>query len=176
MPVKDQATQSKLSIFVYMKTTIRKGVKKDLPAVLSLIKELADYENALEEVTITLDDLERDGFKTQPWYWFLVAENDTEIIGLSFYWIRYSTWKGKFLFLEDFVIKKEYRRDGIGSKLFEATIQICKELRLNGMIWQVLDWNTPAINFYNKYNANISSAWLNGRLTKKQIEEISTNS
>jgi GNAT superfamily N-acetyltransferase len=155
-----------------MKLTIRQGGKKDLPAILSLIKELANYENALEEVTITLEDLEKDGFENHPWYRFLVAEKDNQIIGLSFYWIRYSTWKGKFLFLEDFVIKKEYRRHGIGSQLFEKTINVCKELKLNGMIWQVLDWNTPAIDFYKKYNANISSTWLNGKLTKKQINEI----
>ena len=155
-----------------MKTTIRKGEKKDLPAVLSLIKELAEYENAIEEVTITLEDLEKDGFENHNWYSFLVAENNNEIIGLSFYWIRYSTWKGKFLFLEDFIIKEQYRRHGIGSRLFEETIKICKELSLNGMVWQVLDWNTTAINFYQKYNANISNSWLNGRLTKKQIDSI----
>ena len=74
------------------------------------------------------------------------------------------------------MIKEEYRRQGIGSKLFEETIKICQKLKLNGMIWQVLDWNTPAIDFYKKYNANISSAWLNGELTKKQIEEINSNS
>ena len=155
-----------------MKTIIRKGIKKDLPSVLKLIKELADYENALDQVTITLDDLEQDGFGFQAWYWFLVAEKDDEIIGLSFYWIRYSTWKGKFLFLEDFVIKEEYRRHGIGSRLFEETIKICKQLNLNGMIWQVLDWNSPAIDFYKKFDAEISKDWLNGKLTKKQIENI----
>ena len=155
-----------------MKTIIRKGIEKDLPSVLKLIKDLADYENALDQVTITLDDLEQDGFGAHPWYWFLVAEKNDEIIGLSFYWIRYSTWKGKFLFLEDFVIKEEYRRHGIGSKLFEETIKICKQLNLNGMIWQVLDWNNPAINFYKKFDAEISNDWLNGKLTKKQIENI----
>ena len=155
-----------------MKTTIRKGEKKDLPDVLRLIKELADYENAIEEVSITLNDLEKDGFGEHPWYWFLVAENNNEIIGLSFYWIRYSTWKGKFLFLEDFVIKEEYRREGIGAKLFEETIRTCQRLNLNGMTWQVLEWNTPAIDFYEKYNAEISSAWLNGKLTKQQIDTI----
>ncbi len=76
-----------------MKTTIRKGVKEDLPSVLELIKELANYEKSLEEVTITLDDLENDGFGDRPWFWFLVAEDNNKIIGLSFYWIRYSTWK-----------------------------------------------------------------------------------
>jgi len=158
-----------------MKINIRQGKKTDLPAVLNLIKELADYENAIEEVTITLEDLEKDGFGSRPFYWFLVAENNNQIVGLSFYWIRYSTWKGKFLFLEDFVIKQQYRRSGIGSKLFEKTIKICQDLELNGMCWQVLDWNTPAIDFYKKYNAEISSAWLNGKLTKKQIEEICSN-
>ena len=155
-----------------MKITIREGIKEDLPAVLRLIKELADFENARDQVTITLEDLEKDGFEGSPWYWFLVAEKDNEIVGLSFYWIRYSTWKGKFLFLEDFIIKDKYRRQGIGSKLFEATIKICQKLELNGMIWQVLDWNTPAIDFYKKYDAEISTDWLNGKLTKKQIEKI----
>ena len=155
-----------------MKTSIRQGGKKDLQSVLSLIKELADYENAGNEVTITLEDLEKDGFENHPCYWFLVAENNDEIIGISFYWIRYSTWKGKFLFLEDFIIKSGYRRNGIGSKLFEETIKICQELKLNGMNWQVLDWNTQAIDFYKKYNANISTSWLNGKLTKKQINKI----
>jgi len=163
---------SGFSYFSIMNTIIRKGIKKDLPSVLKLIKELADYENASDQVTITLDDLEQDGFGTHPWYWFLVAEKDDEIIGLSFYWIRYSTWKGKFLFLEDFVIKEEYRRCGIGSKLFEETIKICKQLNLNGMIWQVLDWNSPAIDFYKKFDAEISKDWLNGKLTKQQIENI----
>ena len=158
-----------------MKTIIRKGVKNDLPAIFILIKELAEYEGAINEVTITLENLEQDGFRDHPWYWFLVAESNNEIIGLSFYWIRYSTWKGKFLFLEDFVIKEEYRRHGIGSKLFEKTIKICKDLKMNGMTWQVLDWNTQAIDFYKKYNANISSSWLNGKLTKKQIDSIFSN-
>ena len=157
-----------------MKITIREGIKEDLPAVLRLIKELANYEKSIDEVTITLEDLEKDGFEGSPWYWFLVAEKENEIVGLSFYWIRYSTWKGKFLFLEDFVIKEEYKRQGIGSKLFEETIKICKDQKLNGMTWQVLDWNTPAIDFYEKYDAKISTDWLNGKLTKKQIEKMNT--
>ena len=157
-----------------MKLTIREGIKTDLPAVLKLIQELAEYEKALDEVTISLEDLENDGFGERPWYWFLVAEKNNEIIGISFYWIRYSTWKGKFLYLEDFVVKKEYRGSGIGGKLFEETINVCHNLKLNGMVWQVLDWNTPAVNFYKKYNADISTEWLNGKLTKNQIDEINT--
>ncbi|MAW31671.1 MAG: GNAT family N-acetyltransferase [Flavobacteriales bacterium] len=157
-----------------MNFNIREGLKADLPQVLELIKELADYENAIEEVQITVEELEEDGFGKHPLYYFLVAEEKNQIIGLSFYHIRYSTWKGKFLFLEDFVIKKEYRKLGIGSKLFEATIKICYEKNMKGMFWQVLDWNTPAINFYKKYNAEISSSWLNGKLNYLDINNIYT--
>ena len=158
-----------------MKIIIRDGNKKDLPYILKLIKELARYENAEHEVIITLKDLENDGFGKFKNYKFLVAEYQKEIIGMPFYWIRYSTWKGKFLFLEDFVVKESYRRQGVGSKLFEATIKKSKEINTNGMFWQVLDWNTPAINFYKKYKADISNKWLNGRLSKEQIEEIIKN-
>lgn len=158
-----------------MNVTIRKGVKDDLPEVLKLIKELAEYEKALDSVTITLEELEKDGFGDHPWYWFLVAEDNNTIIGISFYFIRYSTWKGKFLYLEDFVINKVNRQKGIGSLLFEATIQICKDENLNGMTWQVLDWNSPAIQFYKKYNAEISTEWLNGKLTKYQIHQITAH-
>lgn len=157
-----------------MDIVIRKGLKKDLPDVLKLIKELAIYENAEKEVNISLKDLENDGFGKHPYFWFLIAEKNKKVIGLSFYFIRYSTWKGKFLFLEDFVIKKEYRKKGIGSLLFKETIKVCDKLNCNGMCWQVLDWNEPAINFYKKYNANISSAWLNGKLNKKQIQELNS--
>ena len=93
--------------FSLMKFEIREGIKTDLPAVLKLIQELAEYEKALDQVTISLEDLENDGFGERPWYWFLVAEKNHKVIGISFYFIRYSTWKGKFLYLEDFVVKKE---------------------------------------------------------------------
>ena len=110
---------------------IRKGAKEDLTYVLELIKDLAEYENSLEQVSITIEDLKNDGFGVHPYYWFIVAEKENEIIGLSFYWIRYSTWKGKILFLEDFIVKKEYRRQGVGTLLFEQTVKVCKELNLN---------------------------------------------
>ena len=116
--------------------------------------------------------LEKDGFDGNPYYYLLIAEIDNQIIGVCFYFIRYSTWKGKVLFLEDFVVKEEYRRKGIGGMLFEETIRISKKENLDGLHWQVLDWNTPALNFYNKYEATISSAWLNGRLNKEQIKNI----
>lgn len=155
-----------------MDILLRKGVKQDLPQVLALIKELAEYENALDQVKVTLDQLEKDGFEDHPYYYLLVAEHENQIIGVCFYFIRYSTWKGKVLFLEDFVVKEEYRRKGIGGMLFEETIRIANKENMDGLHWQVLDWNTPALNFYKKYDASISSTWLNGRLDKKQISQL----
>jgi len=155
-----------------MDVEIRKGLKKDLPDILALIKELADYEKSLDKVDVTLEQLEQDGFNDNPNYYFLVAVYKNEIIGMSFYWIRYSTWKGKVLFLEDFVVKEAFRRKWVGAKLFEQTIRIAKDENMDGMFWQVLDWNTPAINFYKKYNATISSSWLNGRLERYQLDCI----
>ena len=155
-----------------MDVKIRKGVKSDLPAVLDLIKELADFERALNEVTVSLEDLEHDGFGNHPYYWFIVAVKEGEIIGLSFYFIRYSTWKGRFLFLEDFVVKESFRNKGIGALLFEETIRIAKELDVKGMTWQVLDWNKNAIRFYEKYNSDISAEWYNGKLTYEQLKQF----
>jgi GNAT superfamily N-acetyltransferase len=158
-----------------MSITIRKGIKKDLPDILMLIRDLAEYENSLDQVTVTLDQLEDDGFGSNPSYYFIVAVTDKVIIGMSFYWIRYSTWKGKFLFLEDFVVKESFRRNGVGSLLFREIINIANNENMNGMCWQVLDWNTSAINFYKKYNADISSAWLNGKLDKFQLQNLNLN-
>jgi len=147
-----------------MNYNIRKATKIDLPEVLSLVKELAFYENAPEEVTITLKELENDGFSEHPLYWILLAENEAGIMGMSFYYIRYSTWKGKTLYLEDLVVKEEFRRMKIGEALFEATISAAKEMNAKLMTWQVLDWNEPAINFYKKFNAELDPEWINGKI------------
>tara|TARA_B100000780_G_C20791706_1_gene314398 strand:- start:70 stop:543 length:474 start_codon:yes stop_codon:yes gene_type:complete len=153
-----------------MKIQIRKGVQTDLPQVLDLIKELAIYENAIDEVTIKLEDLERDGFGSEKLFHFLVAINEKELVGIAFYYTRYSTWKGKILYLEDFVVKEKDRGKGIGTLLFEEIVRVCKNKEYNGMAWQVLDWNEPAINFYKKYKASLSSSWLNCKLSKNQIQ------
>jgi GNAT superfamily N-acetyltransferase len=155
-----------------MKIQIRKGVQTDLPQVLDLIKELAIYEDALDEVTIKLEDLERDGFGSERLFHFLVAVNEKELVGIAFYYTRYSTWKGKILYLEDFVVKEKDRGNGIGTLLFEETLRVCKNKEYNGMAWQVLDWNEPAINFYKKYKASLSSSWLNCKLSKNQIKSL----
>ena len=158
-----------------MEVKIRKGQKADLPSVLALIKELAEFEKALDEVSVTLEELEEDGFGQHPYYWFIVAEHKGEIIGLSFYFIRYSTWKGRFLFLEDFVVKEDFRGQGVGAQLFEKTIRIAQRLEVKGMVWQVLDWNEDAIRFYKKYEASIHTEWLNGKLSKEQLNAFELN-
>ena len=158
-----------------MEFKIRKGQKADLTSVLALIKELAEFENAPNEVSVTLEELEEDGFGQHPYYWFIVAEHKEEIIGLSFYFIRYSTWKGRFLFLEDFVVKEDFRGQGVGAQLFEETIRIAQRLEVKGMVWQVLDWNEDAIRFYKKYEASIHNEWLNGKLSKEQLNAFELN-
>ena len=158
-----------------MEVKIRKGQKADLPSVLALIKELAEFEKAPDEVSVTLEDLEEDGFGQHPYFWFIVAEYKKEIIGLSFYFIRYSTWKGRFLFLEDFVVQENFRGQGVGAQLFEETIRIAQRLDVKGMVWQVLDWNEDAIRFYKKYSASIHTEWLNGKLSKEQLNAFELN-
>ena len=148
----------------YLKINTRKAEKSDLPAVIDLIKELASYEKASHEVKITLEELEQDGFGNHPLYWIILAEINQNIVGMSFYYIRYSTWTGKNIYLEDIVVKEEYRGKGIGKLLFEETIKEAKRLKVRQMIWQVLDWNEPAINFYKKFNAELDDEWINGKL------------
>ncbi len=155
-----------------MKINIRNGKKSDLPSILNLIKELAEYEKSLDKVLITIKDLENDGFGKNPLYWTIIAEVNKEIIGMAFYYIRYSTWSGKSLYLEDFIVKKQFRRKGVGGLLFEECLRVTKKINANGMVWQVLNWNTPAINFYKKYNAELKSNWMNGKLYIDQINEL----
>ncbi|WP_258101364.1 GNAT family N-acetyltransferase [Marinoscillum pacificum] len=140
---------------------IRKGTIEDLPRALELIKELALYEKAPNEVTNTLEMMEKDGFGENPVYGFIVAEENDTIHGMSMYYWRYSTWKGKRIYLEDLIVTESKRGSGIGKLLFEETIEIGKKEGATGMMWQVLDWNEPAINFYKKYGANIEDEWLN---------------
>jgi GNAT superfamily N-acetyltransferase len=150
-------------------TTIRSGQKQDLPKVLELIKELAEFEKAAHEVFNTVGQLEKDGFGPTPIYGFFVAENDKGIVGLSLFYWRYSTWKGKRLWLEDIIVTQSERGSGIGKKLFDRTLQHTLDEKCSGMMWQVLDWNEPAINFYKKYGSKISAEWHNCTLEADQI-------
>ncbi len=151
---------------------IRRGKKSDAPIILNLIKELAHYENALDKVTVSLEDLEKDGFNKNPLFWTILAEIKSEVVGMAFYYIRYSTWDGKIFYLEDFVVSKSFRKLGIGTLLFEECVRVTKKINANGMAWQVLNWNQPAINFYKKYNAELKNDWTNGKLYKKQINKL----
>ena len=144
--------------------TIRRAEKKDCKRLLELIQELADYEKAPHEVTVTLEHFEESGFGSNPVWWAFVAEDGNIVIGLALYYIRYSTWKGQCLFLEDFLVTEKARGKGIGKLLFDKVIEECKEKGFKRMVWQVLEWNEPAINFYKKYNATLDPEWMNGIL------------
>ena len=143
---------------------IRKGRKEDLPRALELIRELALYENAPGEVSNTHEMMIEDGFGEQPVFSFIVGEVEGLIVGLSIYYYRYSTWKGKRLYLEDLIVIEDHRGKGIGKLLFEATIKVARETKCTGMMWQVLDWNEPAINFYKRYDTKFDGEWLNCHL------------
>lgn len=151
---------------------IRAGKWEDLPRVLELIKELAVYERAAEEVTNTVAMMEKDGFGPNPVYGFFIAEKDNAIVGLALYYYRYSTWKGKRLYLEDIIVTESFRGKGIGKQLFEVVLKKTLAEKCTGMMWQVLDWNKPAIDFYKKYKANLDSEWINCNLESIQIKEI----
>lgn len=152
--------------------SIREGCKEDLPRVLELIKELALFERAPHEVTNTLSALEEDGFGPHPVYGFFVAEKDSNIIGLSLYYWRYSTWKGKRLYLEDIIVTESQRGKGAGKMLFDRTMKKALEENCTGMMWQVLEWNDPAINFYKKYGSKLDGEWVNCNLEAEQIRKL----
>lgn len=154
---------------------IRKGEKKDLPQVLALITELAIYEKAPQEVSNTLEMMERDGFGANPVYGLWVAAHESSIVGIAIYYVRYSTWKGPVLYLEDIVVTESERGKGIGAKLFNEVMETAVQAKYAHMSWQVLDWNQPALNFYSKYKASMDAEWLNGKLTLEQMQTLIAN-
>jgi GNAT superfamily N-acetyltransferase len=145
---------------------IRRAVKEDCKRLMELIYQLAVYEEAPDEMTVTYEHFEDSGFGKNPVWWAFVAEVDGVVQGLALYYIRYSTWKGQRMHLEDFIVNEEMRGKGIGKLLFDRIREEVKEKKFNGMTWQVLDWNKPAINFYKKYDGvNFDSGWLNCSIT-----------
>ena len=142
-----------------MNPLIRPAARADVPRVYQLICELALYEKAREQVETTPAILERDGFGPNPLYQLLVAENDGEVVGMALSYFRYSTWKGKRLYLEDLVVTEAARGHGIGKALLNATIDLARQTNCSGLMWQVLDWNAPAIGFYQKFGVRMETEW-----------------
>ena len=138
---------------------IRKGNPEDMEAVLGLIKELAVFENESNAVVITAEDLVRDGFSASPSFQVFVAEVASQIVGIALYYYRYSTWKGKTIHLEDLVVKENMRGSGVGFALYSEIIKQGKKDNVRRIEWNVLDWNTPAIEFYKKSGAKIVDDW-----------------
>ncbi|MFZ1800946.1 MAG: GNAT family N-acetyltransferase [Chitinophagaceae bacterium] len=146
------------------KITVRNAVENDCPRMLELIRELAVYERAPDAVTATLEHFIESGFGEKPVWWAFVAEENKIIVGFALYYIRYSTWKGQRMYLEDIIVTESARGKGIGKLLFDELLIEARQRNLGGLTWQVLDWNEPALNFYKKYNAKMESEWLNGSL------------
>jgi len=144
-----------------MNVTIRPAIAEDCERLMELIRELAVYEKAPEQVTVSLQHFVESGFGPNPVWWAFVAEADGRVEGFALYYIRYSTWKGQKMYLEDILVTEKMRGMGLGNLLFERLIEEAKEKGLSGIIWQVLEWNEPAINFYKKYNASFDAEWIN---------------
>ena len=144
-----------------MNITLRKAVREDCPRLIELVKELAVYERAPREVTVTLEHFEKSGFGSRPVWWAIVAEVDGRVDGFALYYVRFSTWKGQRMYLEDFVVTEKMRGKGLGKLLFDQLIKVARKKQFHGIQWQVLEWNETAINFYKKYNADFDPEWIN---------------
>ena len=155
-----------------MEIKIRRAIKEDCTRLLELILELAVYEKAPNEVSVSLNEFQEAGFgDNQVWKAFVAVENGI-IQGFGLYYIRYSTWKGCRMYLEDLLVTDKMRGKGIGKMIFDRLIQEAVEKEFKGMTWQVLDWNEPAINFYKKYQSDFDAGWLNVALSKEQINNF----
>ena len=142
-------------------SVIRKATKEDCARIMELVYELAVYEKAPNEVTVTLKHFTESGFGEQPVWWAFVVEVEGKIQGFALYYIRFSTWKGNRMYLEDLLVTEEMRGKGLGRILFDRLIEEAREKGFTGIAWQVLEWNEPAINFYKKYHASFDGEWLN---------------
>ena len=145
-----------------MNVTIRKAVPGDCQRMMELVQELAVYEKAPEAVTVNFDHFVESGFGSKPVWWAFVAEINGVVEGFALYYIRYSTWKGQRMYLEDLIVTENVRGQGVGRLLFDALIDEAKAKKFSGIAWQVLDWNEPAINFYKKLGqVSFDGEWVN---------------
>ena len=143
-----------------MQINLREAKPQDCPRLLELVHELAVFEKAPDEVEVSLDEFEDAGFGAKPVWKAFVVEADGYIVGFALYYIRYSTWKGRRVYLEDLIVTEEMRGRGLGNLLFDQLLVEMKEKNFKGMVWQVLDWNESAINFYKKYQAHFDTGWI----------------
>ncbi len=155
-----------------MDNAIRKGIEKDIPKVLELVKELAVFEKAPNEVEVTIEEMLNWGFGKDRIFEFFVLETHGIIVGMALYYFKYSTWKGKCLFLEDIIVTQSERGKGYGKLLFEEVVKIAKAQKVRRMEWQVLDWNKDAIKFYEKYKSHLDGEWINCKLTYAQLQSM----
>ncbi|MEY2868139.1 MAG: hypothetical protein RIR01_557 [Bacteroidota bacterium] len=154
---------------------IRVGEKEDMEAVLKLIQELAEFEKEPDAVIVTVEDLIRDGFGDQPLFHVFVAERDSEIVGIAFYYYRYSTWKGKIIHLEDLIVKNNMRGKGVGYALYSEIIKQAQRDNVKRIDWNVLNWNTPAIDFYEKTGAKVLKEWHVAQMDEAGIADFIKN-
>tara|TARA_B110000046_G_scaffold184397_1_gene222787 strand:+ start:1207 stop:1665 length:459 start_codon:yes stop_codon:yes gene_type:complete len=143
---------------------IREAKAADMDAVFQLINELAVYEHAADQVTNSVENLIEDGFGPNAVFKCIVAEANQSAVGFALYFTSYSTWKGRCLYLEDFLVTETWRRKGVGKLLFDRVYEIAEQSKVKRFEWQVLDWNEPAINFYKKYKTSFDETWVNCRL------------
>ncbi len=151
---------------------IRKATEKDMPFVLELIQELANFEKEPDAVVVTVADLVRDGFSEHPLFHCYVAEKENTIIGMALFYYRYSTWKGKTIHLEDLIVKADQRGTGAGFALYKEIIKQGKKDKVRRIEWNVLDWNTPAIDFYEKSGAKVLDDWRVVQMDETGIERF----
>ncbi|WP_298484921.1 GNAT family N-acetyltransferase [uncultured Maribacter sp.] len=154
---------------------IRNSEKKDMPQVLSLINELAVFEKEEDAVEVTVEQLEKDGFGENPLFHCFVAESDSKIVGMALVYSRYSTWKGPVIHLEDLIVTEEYRGTGLGSSLLTSVVKHGKKLNVKRISWEVIDWNEPAISFYESKGANVMRDWDVVQLDAQGIEDYLKN-
>lgn len=151
---------------------IRKATKNDMPSVLELIQELATFEKEPNAVVVTVEDLICDGFTENPLFQCFVAQEENNIIGMALYYYRYSTWKGKTIHLEDLIVTESKRGTGVGFALYKEIIKQGKVENVRRIEWNVLDWNTPAIDFYKKSGAKVLDDWRVVHMDDKGIEQF----
>ena len=155
-----------------MRPIIRKAEKKDMPAVLELIKELAAFEKEPDAVEVTIETLEKEGFGEHPLFHVFVAEVEEKIEGMALFYYRFSTWKGRTLHLEDLIVREEKRGTGLGNALYKKVIQYAQEQGLKRVEWVVLDWNQHAIDFYERSGANVSKDWYTVQMDEQGITKF----